>query len=463
MKKILFVLVLSSLFVLFVNGQNSDSLMKPKISVAKKMLVSGGFKKAYELYSECASQGNAESMNALGIMYQRGWGVAKNEVQSIIWFEKAVACGYGRANANLVQVYAKGLGVNQDFERAVYYTKQMLNIDPQWANSKLGYFYYKGLGVEQNYEEAIKHFQIAASKGSANAYYFLGLCYRNGFGVARNEGEAQYYLQKANEMGHYYSSQELNEEVPETEIFHKRLNSRRMTTDSTSSVKNKPYKFRPNFSKDIFGEFEGTLTTYDYSGKYRVSEVPLVVRINNSNHSNIITGDWIESDTVIAKFEASLTDSTLRFLNTSYSRTDYYNKKQAVKWNFTKANLEKVIIDNSMSLTGNIQMFSPQTKEPQKPMYISLKQATKHTEDVNLKVIPTLGNNDICISFELGKKTSGDIEVYTLNGCMITSEHLGLLEAGSHKYVLALSIPRGIYLVRLNTETSQTTKVITKN
>jgi len=37
----------------------------------------------------------------------------------------------------------------------------------------------------------------------------------------------------------------------------------------------------------------------------------------------------IEADTICAPFEGLLTDSTLLFLNTSYERTDYYNKKRA--------------------------------------------------------------------------------------------------------------------------------------
>jgi TPR repeat protein len=441
----------------------NDSITMQKINLANKLLTSGGQEKAYKLYLECAEKGNAQAMNALGILLQRGWGIAKDEPSSIIWFEKASNAGYSHANMNLAQIYAKGLGTEQNFEKAVSYTEKLLNFEPRWANSRLGYYYYKGLGVEQNYEKSVHYFLVAAKNGSANAYYFLGLCYRNGYGVARNEGEAQYYLQKASEMGHYYSKQELSEDIPEIGASPQRLKAKSSSEDNNSVQKVNKKMIKQNITSEIEGEYEGTLTTYDYSGTRVVREVPLKIKFSNPNNLGVIAGDWLEADSIKATFEATLTDSTLQFLNTSYKRTDYYNKKQAIKWNFTKAKLEKTNIENNVSLSGIIQMFSPQAKEPEKPMYVSLMKKNSNSDIKNFTATPIIGSNDVNIGFNLDKKSECIINIFNISGVLVYSEKLGQLDSGTHRYIVALDIPKGQYVIQFQTNNIQTTRVIIKN
>lgn len=460
-KTLICTLILCLLTSLVFGGNGNDSIITANLRQANKLFGAGGHEKAYLLYRECADVGNAQAMNAIGILLQRGWGVAKDMEKSVAWFERAADTGYGKAFHNLTQIYAKGLGVEQDFAKAAYYAEKLIPYEPKTANFSLGYYYYKGLGVVQDYEKAVAHFLAAAELKSANAYYFLGLCYRNGYGVPRDEGEAQYYLQKANEMGHYYSKQELAEEMPETGTSPQRLKAKGVNNNEQSRQTFRKI-LRQNVKDKIAGKYSGTLTTYDYSGTQIIRETPLKIRFGAPDAFGNINGEWTEADTIHAAFEAVLTDSTLQFVNTSYARTDHYNKRQAVKWNFTKAVLEKTDIDGTVFLAGNIQMFSPKSKEPEKPMYISLQQTAKETATEQLTAIPLPNGNDINISFDLEKPANANIKIYSLNGVLVFSEALGSLNAGTHRYAVDLNVPQGHYIVYLQKGNEKITTIITK-
>lgn len=474
MKKIFLLTVIFFMGILYVQtvqaSENDSIVQQKKLRLANKLLTSGGQERAYQLFLECANEGNAQAMNALGVLLQRGWGIEKNEEQAVRWFLRASEAGYTNADVNLAQIYAKGLGTEQNYEKAVFYTEKTRDIHPRWANYNLGYYHYKGLGVEQNYEKAVEFFDTAGEAGSANAHYFLGLSYRNGYGVERKEGEAQYYLQKAAEMGHRYSKEELSKETAETQPVAVRLPGAIENKNNRQNIYRKIN--RQNIAGGIAGEYQGSIITYDYSGNQIVREVELKLTISNPDLAGKVTGEWTEADSIKADFEAFVTDSSLRFENTLYARTDYYNRRQAVKWNFTQATLERTENNGEVFLAGNIQMFSPRTKEPEKPMYISLKQTKSNSmgnggNKFTAYYIPN--SNDVKISFtneepQNNKNLQNTIlRIYTLNGQFIYEENLGNLSDTQHSYIVNLPVSQGHYLMHLQQgEITHTTLLIKK-
>jgi TPR repeat protein len=52
-------------------------------------------------------------------MYERGWGVVKDEAQAVAWYRKAAAQGNVNAQYNLGVMYAQGRGVAKDKAQAV--------------------------------------------------------------------------------------------------------------------------------------------------------------------------------------------------------------------------------------------------------------------------------------------------------------------------------------------------------
>ncbi|MBR2921623.1 MAG: sel1 repeat family protein [Kiritimatiellae bacterium] len=109
----------------------------------------------------------------LGVMYDNGWGVTKDDSEAVKWYRKAAEQGYARAQCNLGLMYANGEGVTQDDS------------------------------------EAVKWFRKAAEQGLAVAQYNLGFMYANGRGVAKDEYEAVKWYRKAAAQGYEYAKKAL--------------------------------------------------------------------------------------------------------------------------------------------------------------------------------------------------------------------------------------------------------------
>jgi uncharacterized protein len=104
---------------------------------------------AMPLWRALADQGVAMAQFNLGVMYDDGQGVSRDDVAASSLYRKAADQGHAKAQSNL------------------------------------GFMYFSGRGVPQNYGEAIKWFRKAADQGEAAAEYKLGVMYDNGHGVQR--------------------------------------------------------------------------------------------------------------------------------------------------------------------------------------------------------------------------------------------------------------------------------------
>ena len=73
---------------------------------------------AYRWMRESAQQGHALAQHGLGIMYLFGECAIKNEVEALKWFEKAAAQGLIGALTTMAMIYQDGLGVEPDADKA---------------------------------------------------------------------------------------------------------------------------------------------------------------------------------------------------------------------------------------------------------------------------------------------------------------------------------------------------------
>ncbi len=105
--------------------------------------------KAFEAYKAKADQGHAQAQYVLGLCYENGDDVVKDQVGPIIWPHKTA----GKAQFNL--------------------------------------------GVVKDEVEAAKWYRKAADQGHLKSQYFIGLRYKAGIGVAKDEVEAYAYLSLA--------------------------------------------------------------------------------------------------------------------------------------------------------------------------------------------------------------------------------------------------------------------------
>jgi TPR repeat protein len=52
------------------------------------------------------------------LLYQNGWGVARDYAEALTWYQKAADQGYAKAQNNIGWLYEQGLGVAQDLAKA---------------------------------------------------------------------------------------------------------------------------------------------------------------------------------------------------------------------------------------------------------------------------------------------------------------------------------------------------------
>ena len=110
--------------------------------------------------------------------------------------------GIAKVQFNLGLMYEKGQGVAQDYAEAAKWYRLSANQGNAMAQFSLGLMYEKGQGgVAHDYEEAGKWFQLAANQGNATAQFRLGLMYENGRGVAQDYVEAHRWFNLAGAVG----------------------------------------------------------------------------------------------------------------------------------------------------------------------------------------------------------------------------------------------------------------------
>lgn len=141
---------------------------------------------AAKWYEKAASLGNASAQNALGALYYRGLGVAKNYEKAAYWYDESAKRGDVTGLYNLAGCYHLGRGIEKDVTKAALYYQQSANLGMSEAQVSLANMYYLGDGVERDYVLAARMYQEACKIGNSEAFYGLGCCYCLGHGVDKD-------------------------------------------------------------------------------------------------------------------------------------------------------------------------------------------------------------------------------------------------------------------------------------
>ena len=75
---------------------------------------SGDFATALREWTPLAKQGDADAQFSLGVMYEKGEGVAKDNKAAVKWYTLAAEQGFSDAQFNLGLMYVNGTGVIKD-------------------------------------------------------------------------------------------------------------------------------------------------------------------------------------------------------------------------------------------------------------------------------------------------------------------------------------------------------------
>jgi len=147
------------------------------------------YKEAIPYLRSAAENGHEEAMYLLGLLYWKGFGIAKDIDEAMKWFKLASTNGSYNAREELKKIEKAGL--------------------PQVDEYKMGYDAFQ----LKKYKEAVSWFNKAAAKGNMEAMFNLGMIYQLGAGteIPANEKEAVGWYQKAADKGHVNSINNLGQ------------------------------------------------------------------------------------------------------------------------------------------------------------------------------------------------------------------------------------------------------------
>ena len=147
-----------------------------------------------------ADRGDSQAQNALGFLYEHGFGVPANPAEALKWYRKAAEQGYGPAEYNLGLLYRREQGGSGGRAEAEHWLQKAAAHGVGTARLVLGNLAWNnGTGDPQ---QAFKLWEPAARNGLPAAAYNIAFLYANGRGVPHDDAQALHWYQRAAEAGY---------------------------------------------------------------------------------------------------------------------------------------------------------------------------------------------------------------------------------------------------------------------
>ncbi|MDX2368680.1 MAG: tetratricopeptide repeat protein [Colwellia sp.] len=146
----------------------------------------GEFHAAIEQFRPLVAEGYAPAQYQMAIVYQHGYGVAKNGMKALALFELAAKQNYSDAQFELALIYNEGKLVPQNLKKAYELTHKAATKGLASAQFNLAVMFANGTGIKQDDFKASRWYQRAADQNYALAQYNLALLYSEGKGVEKS-------------------------------------------------------------------------------------------------------------------------------------------------------------------------------------------------------------------------------------------------------------------------------------
>ena len=162
-----------------------------------------GLDYSFEPFSEelvkRAEAGDVKAQLSLGMCYDWGLLVVKDDAQSFKWFKKAADQGDPSSQKNIGYCYMKGKGVAKDDPQAFEWFKKAAIQGNPTAQAMIGAYYLDGEVTAKNEKEGISWLKKAADQNDPTGLKILAKCYITGTGLPKNEKEAEKLYIKLNQ------------------------------------------------------------------------------------------------------------------------------------------------------------------------------------------------------------------------------------------------------------------------
>lgn len=169
---------------------------------------------AVPLMTKACDGGDAAGCGSLGLMYQNGQGVTRDEFKAVSLYRKACDNGNARGCTDLGWMTELGRGAGKDPKTAVSLYRKACDAKDPMGCEHLGVMYLNGNGVTKSQEQAVALARKSCDGGYARGCHDLGWVYESGTGVKQDYSQAIVLNRKAcddgdsmgcNSLGLYYA------------------------------------------------------------------------------------------------------------------------------------------------------------------------------------------------------------------------------------------------------------------
>lgn len=127
-----------------------------------KAFRAGNIEQALKEWQPLARAGEPNAQHSLGMMYEYGHGLERDDVEAAKWYLKAAEQNISEAQYRLAVFYDYGWGVGPDANLAAKWYEQAAYRGHPFAQHDLAYMYLKGTGVPKDKIQAYKWLKIAS-------------------------------------------------------------------------------------------------------------------------------------------------------------------------------------------------------------------------------------------------------------------------------------------------------------
>jgi hypothetical protein len=124
---------------------------------------------AFEWCQRAADGELAWAQYNLGLMFQKGEGLAPSDAEAAHWYRLAASQGFADAQLRLADLYYLGQGVPRSYTQAAHWYRRAAEQGNARAQFQLGHLYDVGLGIEHDYTQYRYWTRKAAEQGHQDA------------------------------------------------------------------------------------------------------------------------------------------------------------------------------------------------------------------------------------------------------------------------------------------------------
>lgn len=170
------------------------------------------FPESIKWHQPAADAGYASAEFIIGARHQKGHGTPKNDVQAMVWYNKAAAQGHSGGINNVGWMHSYGrAGGPPDGEKASVMYLRAAERGNEVSQNNIALRLYKGDGVAKDLVKAFEWHKRSAENDYGRGQYYLGQRFDSGEGVEPDLAKAVYWYQRAGENDLVYAQVKLAE------------------------------------------------------------------------------------------------------------------------------------------------------------------------------------------------------------------------------------------------------------